>query len=88
MAAGCYVIGFPGFGGREIFHRRYSEPVEDGDVLSMARVAAEWLARYEQDPTTVREAGRLASERTLERYSPERLRADLAAFYEGFYGDG
>jgi glycosyltransferase involved in cell wall biosynthesis len=82
MAAGCYVIGFPGFGGREIFDRAYSEPVEDGDVLSMARAAAEWLARYEQDPTTVREAGRRASERTLERYSPERLHADLAAFYE------
>jgi glycosyltransferase involved in cell wall biosynthesis len=82
MATGCYVIGFPGFGGREIFDPSYSEPIEDGDVLSMARAAAEWLARYEQDPMAVREAGARASEHIRARYSLERLRAELIAFYE------
>jgi glycosyltransferase involved in cell wall biosynthesis len=82
MAAGCYVIGFPGFGGREMFDSSFSSPAEDGDVLSVARAAAEWLARYEREPAAVREAGARASERIRQRYSLERLRGKLIGFYE------
>jgi glycosyltransferase involved in cell wall biosynthesis len=82
MAAGCYVIGFPGFGGRELFDSSFSKPAEDGDVLSVASAAAEWIARYEQDPLAVREAGARASEHIRQRYSLERLRRKLIAFYE------
>ena len=32
MASGCYVIGFAGIGGREIFDPSYSSPVEDEET--------------------------------------------------------
>jgi glycosyltransferase involved in cell wall biosynthesis len=82
MASGCYVIGFPGFGGREIFDPAFSEPVEDGDVLSLAREVANLLRLYERQPGLVREAGVRASEHIRERYSLERQRNELLAFYE------
>jgi hypothetical protein len=82
MAAGCYVIGFSGFGGREIFDPSFSRPIEDGDVLSFARATDDLLRRYERDPVAVREAGERASAHIQERYSPERLRAALISTYE------
>ena len=78
-----YVIGFSGFGGREIFDPAVSAPIEDGDVLAMARATAEVMALYEDDPGAVRELGARASERVLARYSMDRLRAGLADFYQG-----
>jgi glycosyltransferase involved in cell wall biosynthesis len=81
MASGCYVIGYPGFGGREIFAPAFSMPVEDGDVLTMAREVANSLRLYEQRPDLVREAGARASEHIRERYSLERQRGELLAFY-------
>ena len=83
MAAGSYVIGFSGFGGREIFDPAVSAPIEDGDVLAMARATAEVMALYKDDPGAVRELGARASERVLARYSMDRLRAGLADFYQG-----
>jgi glycosyltransferase involved in cell wall biosynthesis len=82
MASGSYVIGFPGFGGREIFVPAFSTPVEDGDVLSLAREVADLMRRYERDPGSVREAGAHACEHIRECYSLERQRDALLAFYE------
>ena len=82
MASGCYVIGFSGFGGRELFDPAFSTSVEDGDVLAAARGLADLLRRYEQQPGSVREAGARACERIRERYSLERQRGELLAFYE------
>jgi glycosyltransferase involved in cell wall biosynthesis len=81
MASGCYVIGFPGFGGREIFDRAFSRPVEDGDVLSLAREVTNLLSLYERQPGLVRETGARACEHIRERYSLERQRSELLAFY-------
>ncbi len=82
MASGCYVIGFPGFGGREIFDPAFSKPVEDGDVLSMAKAVADLLSLYERQPDLVRDAGARACEYIRERYSLERQHGELLAFYE------
>ena len=82
MASGCYVIGFPAFGGREIFDPSFSTAIEDGDVLSMAQKTAELLARYEADPKPIREAGARAAAHVRHHYSPARQRAKLLAFYE------
>lgn len=84
MASGCYVVGFPGFGGREIFDPAFSKPIEDGDVLAAARELAELLRRYEQDPDTIRAAGARASEQILARYSRQRQVEALVGFYERF----
>jgi glycosyltransferase involved in cell wall biosynthesis len=82
MASGCYVIGFPGFGGREIFDPAFSMPVEDGDTLAAAREVASSLSLYERRPDLLRAAGAQASGQIRERYSLERQRGALLAFYE------
>jgi glycosyltransferase involved in cell wall biosynthesis len=81
MASGCYVVGFPGFGGREIFDPAFSTPVEDGDVLCMAREVASLLELYERQPGVIHEAGLRACEHIREQYSLERQRTELLAFY-------
>jgi glycosyltransferase involved in cell wall biosynthesis len=86
MASGCYVIGFSGFGGREIFDPAFSTPVEDGDVLAAARAVADLLRLYERQPGSVRESGARASEHIRARYSLERQRGELLAFYDAQLG--
>jgi glycosyltransferase involved in cell wall biosynthesis len=82
MASGCFVVGFPAFGGRDLFDPDFSLPVEDGDVLSAARGIAEAMSRYECEPEVVRDAGARASRQIRERYSLERQAGQLTAFYE------
>ena len=82
MASGCYVIGFSGFGGRDLFDRSCSAPVEDGDVLAAAREIAAAIDRYEREPEAVRAAGAAAGARVREKYSLQRQARDLVAFQE------
>lgn len=82
MASGCYVIGFPGFGGREIFDPVFSTPIEDGDVLAFARAVAGTLERFERDPDAIRAAGARASEHVRRTYSLDRQRDELLTFME------
>ncbi len=82
MASGCFVIGFPGFGGREIFDPAFSIPIEDGDVLAFARAVADTLERFERDPGGVREAGLRASEHVRRTYPLDRQRTELLSFME------
>jgi glycosyltransferase involved in cell wall biosynthesis len=81
MASGCYVIGFSGFGGRDLFDPSCSAPVEDGDVLGAARAVATALERYEREPEALRAIGAAAGERVRERYSPQRQAEELVAFH-------
>lgn len=82
MACGCYVVGFPAFGGREIFDPAFSAPVEDGDVLGAAREVARALHLYETRPEEIRAAGARAREHVEDAYSPQRQRSELIGFYE------
>ena len=81
MASGCYTIGFPAFGGREIFDPSCSVAVEDGDVLSAARSLAEAMDLYERQPEQLRAMGARASERVHGQYSLELQEEALLAFY-------
>jgi glycosyltransferase involved in cell wall biosynthesis len=81
MASGCYVVGFSGFGGRDLFDPSCTAPIEDGDVLGAAEAVAAAIDRYEREPRAVRDAGAAAGERVRERYSPRRQERDLLAFH-------
>jgi glycosyltransferase involved in cell wall biosynthesis len=83
MACGCYVIGFPAFGGREIFDPAFSRPVPDGDVLTFAREVDEAMRSFERDPAAMRRAAAGGAEHVRRRYSPERQRGELLAFMSG-----
>lgn len=80
MASGCYVIGFPAFGGREIFHPSFSRPVPDGDVLAFAREVAHAIDSFDEDPAAIRAAGARAAEHVRRTYAPDRQRAELIEF--------
>jgi len=83
MASGCYVIGFPGFGGREIFDPAFSRPIEDGDVLAFARAVAETLDTFERDPGEIHRSGMAGAEHVRRTYPLERQRTELIDFVEG-----
>lgn len=82
MASGCFVVGFPGFGGREIFDPSFSVAVEDGDVLGAARAVATACARYEAEPEAVRADGARAATSVGERFSRERQASLLLEFFD------
>ena len=80
MASGCYVVGFPAFGGRELFDPAFSSPIEDGDVLAAARALAKTMEGYETDPAALREAGAHAAESVRKTCSLERQTERLLDF--------
>jgi glycosyltransferase involved in cell wall biosynthesis len=82
MASGCFVVGFHGFGGREIFDPGFSVAVEDGDVLGAATALAGACARFEREPDAVRADGARAAASIAERYSPGTQARSLLAFFD------
>lgn len=77
MACGCAVVGFSGFGGRELFDPSWATEVSDGDVLALARAVEALLARCDRDPQGVRAEGLRAAAAVAVRYSPAAERADV-----------
>lgn len=82
MASGCFVVGFPGFGGRELFDPSFSTAVEDGDVLGAARAVAAAFARYEEEPDQLRADGDRAAVAVAARFSRARQTERLLAFFD------
>jgi glycosyltransferase involved in cell wall biosynthesis len=88
MASGCFVVGFPGFGGRELFDPQCSSPVEDGDVLGAAVRLTDATELYETRPSELCEAGMRARRRIVEAWTPEGQRRALLDFFAGLLGTG
>jgi glycosyltransferase involved in cell wall biosynthesis len=86
MASGCFVVGFPGFGGRELFDPECSAPAEDGDVLGAAARLAEAMELYGTRPAELREAGMRARSRIVDGWTPEGQRQALLDFFAGLLG--
>jgi hypothetical protein len=82
MASGSFVVGYTGLAGREYFDPAYCSPVAENDLLAFARAVEAACAAYLHDPLAFAKAGRVASERVLSEYAPERLDRDLLAFFE------
>jgi hypothetical protein len=85
MACGCYVIGFTGLGGREIFDPATSTPIEEGDVLAFAKAAERALRTDEEELQAMRWRALAASARILAEYSLEHQRAELLAFFASLF---
>jgi glycosyltransferase involved in cell wall biosynthesis len=81
MACGCFVIGFTGLGGREIFEPATSSPIEEGDILAFAKAAERALLADDEELRVMHRRGLVASARILEEYSLERQRTELLAFF-------
>jgi glycosyltransferase involved in cell wall biosynthesis len=83
MASGCYVVGFPAFGGREVLDPAFSAPVEDGDVLAMARAVLAAMDRHERDPEGLRATAAQGTAHVRATFPPERQRAELLSAFAG-----
>jgi glycosyltransferase involved in cell wall biosynthesis len=81
MASGCYVVGFPGFGGRDLFTGEWAHALEDGDVLATARELDRAFRSYEEDPAMVRAAGARAHDHVTEHFSLDRQRDAVLSFH-------
>jgi len=81
MASGCFTVGFPAFGGRELFDPSFSTAVEDGDVLAAALGLAEAMERYSSSPDEVRALGARAADWVAREYSLARQAEALLGFY-------
>jgi hypothetical protein len=81
MACGAYVVGFHGFGGREYFRPEFSQPVEPGDVLGLARAMAGAIEREKLDPGWCQLRGAEAATFIVAEYSPDRERRDVVDTY-------
>ena len=88
MACGNLVIGFHGFGGREVFRPKLSRPVPTGDVVALAQTVEEVLAREADEPGWCRRMGLAASDFVLDEYSAQHEREDVVGFYQDLLGRG
>lgn len=86
MACGCVVAGYHGGGGRELFRPGLALPVEEGDVVGLARACEEVLLRYRDDPAAVAEMGRRAAEMIRREYSPEIEERSIVAAWREILG--
>jgi glycosyltransferase involved in cell wall biosynthesis len=77
LACGCLVVGFNGFGGRELFQPPFALPVEDGDVVAFAQAVEEVIRRIGEDPLGAEKAAESGACFALSRYSLEAERQDL-----------
>ena len=77
LACACIVVGFDGFGGRELFRPPFATSIEDGDVVAFARTVEDVIRRIDNDPVAMRAAADAGAAFALERYSREIERQDL-----------
>lgn len=82
MAAGCYVVGYSGGGGDELFRFGASERVSFGDWHGFHAAIQRALRRFAQEPRELRLQLQRQSEAIRNLYSPERERASIAAAWE------
>jgi glycosyltransferase involved in cell wall biosynthesis len=81
MAAGCVVVGYHGYGGREFLTEEYGFPVAVGDVMAFADTVARVLEELEHEPEALARRVESASRFIREHYSPEREERDLVAIW-------
>ena len=77
MSAGCVVVGYHGYGGREFLTEDHGFPIEVGDVVTFADTVARVLDELEREPAALSRRVERASRFIREQYSPEREERDL-----------
>ena len=81
MSAGCVVVGYHGYGGREFLTEDHGFPVAVGDVVEFADTVARVLDELEHEPVALARRVERASRFIAEQYAPEREERDLIAIW-------
>src|SRR5207253_9913988 len=76
MRAGCIVVGYHGYGGREFLTEDLAFPVPAGDILAFPETVAEILVNLRTGPAELSRRVEAASRFIGETYSPEREERD------------
>lgn len=82
MAAGCYVVGYSGGGGRELFRHGASEAVAFGDWHGFHSAITRALRRFAQEPQELQLQLRRQSEAIRQLFNHEQEQASIAAAWE------
>ncbi|MBI4335206.1 MAG: hypothetical protein HY589_00960 [Candidatus Omnitrophica bacterium] len=85
MACGCIVIGYTGRGGKEYFKPGFSLPVEDRDIIGMAKAVEKVIRRYKQNKNFFLEKGLRASKHILHEYSIDRQEHAVIGSWEKIF---
>lgn len=81
MAAGCYVVGFTGDGGREYMSSEVCSPIDDQNVLAFAQEGTRVAMLWEKDDSALRQAATEGQSLVRGFYTLEEQRKDLAAAF-------
>ncbi len=81
MAAGCYVVGYTGDGGREYMNPEWCSPIADQDIVSFALEVARVARWWEEDPGAVQRVADDGRDFVRRTYARENLRDDLASAF-------
>lgn len=84
MACGNFVIGYHGFGGRELFRPEFSTCVETGNVVGFARAVEYTIAQENAQPGWCEERGARASRFIYSEYSLVREHEEVTRIYADF----
>ena len=85
MACGNYVIGYHGFGGRELFHDEFSAPVETGDIVGYAKALEYAVKKERTNQGWCQAKGALASQFIVKDYSLKREQEEVKRTYSDFF---
>jgi Glycosyl transferases group 1 len=88
MAAGCYVVGYTGDGGREFMDASWCSPIDDQDIVAFAAEVARVMRQWNDDPDAVRRVAARGREFVTDTYTRENLRSDLAAAFSALTAPG
>ena len=87
MLAGCIVVGYHGFGGREYFRRRFCYPISRGDIRTFVQVAERVISMMREGHPELTARSEAARQFIATQYSPERERRDVLRFWRRILGD-
>ena len=80
LASGCYVIGFTGLGGGELFENpTFALAVPEDDIVSYAEAVSGWIVNF--DPVRQAQHGVQAADWVHGHYSLDRERRSLLAMW-------
>jgi len=82
MAAGCIVIGYDGFAGREFMDEGRGDVVPLGDILRFVQVSKSVMKQWELDPQAFAARLKGAARFVHENYSPQRERESIVYCWE------
>jgi glycosyltransferase involved in cell wall biosynthesis len=81
MSAGCVVVGYHGYGGREFLTEEFAFPIASGDILGFAETVTSVLGQFEQGSAELSRRAEAASRFISENYSPEREERDVVGVW-------